>query len=240
VRDVWLRLGVAGMAVYLTFVHIPMLYTHRYSVGALDLWLTIGAGVGIAAMCAWPWRRIGAVTAVIAAGCAVGTAFARFGGKPAPDYLRGARLPEWRGTPLSRTLSAGINVLDMPVTMTHGFFEWQDHVLWLTGKLTHTGPGGGCDRADVSFDTSDSGAWKFVGTFTPHDDAKEHDYFVERIPLPHPGTGTLRLSFRCSGGAQLELSRVQVFSPVAAVDWRDRYLHEKPYFAVPLDPPVAR
>jgi hypothetical protein len=240
VRDVWLSLAVAGTAVCLTLVHVPLLYTHRYSVGSLDLWLTIGAGIGIAAACAWPWRRIAALAALLAGACAVGTAFARFGARPVPDYLRGARLPEWKAAPLGRALSAGIDVLDIPVATTRPYYQWQDHVLWLSGKLTRTGPGDGCDRADVSFDTSGSGAWKFVASFAPRDDGQQHDYFVRGIPLPNPGNGTLRLSFRCSGGAHLALDRIEVFSPVGAVGWREQYLHEKPYFAVPLDPPVAR
>jgi hypothetical protein len=44
-RDRWLRRLLVGIVAYQVAVHIPVLYNHRYSVGALDLWLTLLAGV---------------------------------------------------------------------------------------------------------------------------------------------------------------------------------------------------
>jgi hypothetical protein len=42
-----LRWVLATTIAYLVAVHIPVLYEHRYSVGALDLWLALLAGVGV-------------------------------------------------------------------------------------------------------------------------------------------------------------------------------------------------
>src|SRR5258706_371329 len=92
-RDRWLRGVVAGVLAYQVVVHVPVLYQHRYSVGALDVWLAMLAGVGIAML--WERRRTIEMTAAACAtlaGIMIGGDFAWNGGASPPQGLRGGKV----------------------------------------------------------------------------------------------------------------------------------------------------
>ncbi|MGZ5079866.1 MAG: ArnT family glycosyltransferase, partial [Usitatibacter sp.] len=64
-----LRCVVAGSVLYQVAIHVPVLYTMRYSVGAMDLWLVLLAGIGIAPLYV---RRSAAAIAVVAGAATAG------------------------------------------------------------------------------------------------------------------------------------------------------------------------
>ncbi len=59
----------ASAVFYQVLAHAPLLFTPRYSVGALDLWLALLAGCGFATASRWPLRHV--VVLALAIGAAV-------------------------------------------------------------------------------------------------------------------------------------------------------------------------
>ena len=120
-RDRWLRWLLAGIVAYQVAVHVPVLYNHRYSVGALDLWLTLLAGVGAAHL--WERRRareIAAAGLLFAAGSAAGAWHAGSGRMPEPDVFAAPHTLVWQ----SRA-----QTVDLDLTREPAFSDWFNHVL---------------------------------------------------------------------------------------------------------------
>src|SRR6185436_13413686 len=71
IRHGALRWALGGVFLVLVALHVPLLYSHRYSVGVMDLWLAIAAGVGVAAAARSPVLALSA-TAMAGIGIAFG------------------------------------------------------------------------------------------------------------------------------------------------------------------------
>jgi hypothetical protein len=125
-RDRWLAWLVGALLAYQIAVHVPVLYNHRYSVGALDLWLTLLAGVGVAHLLA---RRraieIAAAGLAIAGGTAAAAHHAWSGRMPEPDVFAAEHVLVWE----SRTVPAEVDIRGEP-----NYSPWFNHVLVIDGK----------------------------------------------------------------------------------------------------------
>jgi len=120
-RDRWFRWLLGAIVAYVVAVHIPVLYNHRYSVGALDLWVILLAGVGVAHL--WERARIREVSAAIlvfTVGAAAAATHARSGRMPEPDVFAASHVLVWQ-TRESK--------VEMDLTREPAFSDWFNHVL---------------------------------------------------------------------------------------------------------------
>ena len=74
----------ASVVVYQVLTHAPLLFTPRYSVGALDLWLALLAGCGFATASRWPLRQCSGLALAIAAAIYAGMTIRLSEGAVAP------------------------------------------------------------------------------------------------------------------------------------------------------------
>ncbi len=93
----------ASVAAYQVLAHMPLLFTPRYSVGALDLWLALLAGCGFATVSRWSLRNVSLLVLAIAAAIYAGKMIRLLEGAVVPLHFN-ASVPhriiwEQRGAP---------------------------------------------------------------------------------------------------------------------------------------------
>ena len=228
-RGGWLGWILAGVLAYQVAALVPMLYTHRYSVGAMDLWLALLGGIGVAALAARPARAaIAAVT--IAAAIGAGEYLRQRLGPPEPDVLRAARMRMFEAKPFDHPVGPGSFPVEVAVRSAgQPFHPWFNYAVVLEAaveadRAARCGPLGISYRRDGDVDFSPGvarriGAGEGVRRVT-----------VGGVPLRLSAEGTLRLQMRCDRPAVLQVRRIAVFAPMGSIDYRERYLGEAPLF----------
>jgi len=214
--------ALAGFAVYMVAVHVPLLYTHRYSVGALDFPLAVLAGIGIAESMRGASR---AAIALVGTGLALGVGLANATpgpGSPMPD-----RIPNevvWLGREDGTRVVTRGTPIDVEVRRTGGTPEWDLSMLQFDLAVKPTRPGA-CSAV--------------VLRFKPIRDAAFEPGRAVRVPLDlSPGThrytvgstvplaidsGTVRFEFDCRDAAYVSLGTVAVIKPKRELYYRDLY-----------------
>jgi hypothetical protein len=236
IRHPWLRTVLAGMLLYQVAMHVPVLYTHRYSVGGLDLWLVIAAGIGVASVLQpLRWRRalVLAVAAVLGIGAGAGLYY--YIPRPQAEYFRAARLPIWDGKPFAHVFRPGDDAIEFRVEPSTYYYPWNFHVLWLVATLERDRDAAACDALDVSYRSDSDRDFQPAGTIALGHDAAPHGYGLRPIPLKEKEAGVLRLSLACPGKVRMNASTIRIFSPVGSHDVRQRLLGEKSLFLRPLE-----
>ncbi len=223
-RDRWLRWVVAGVIVYQVAAHIPGLYSHRYSVGALDVWLATLAGVGLAAL--WQrgrWKERAAVAAVALAGITAGAHFASSAGKPEPDVLAAKNVLVWERRDEKLRFSEPRATLTLEVANAPDFSPWFNHVLLVDSTLTRGTPNEACGLARISYRRNSDGKpsapleWRFV----PDGKRRVHQLGAE-VPLRLGAEGRLAIDMNCAPGSTWEIHRIAVYSARGALALRER------------------
>jgi len=227
-----LRRQVLGWILVLTLayqvaVHVPVLFTFRYSVGAIDLWLVLLAAVGAATFALdRRRRRIAVVATVLALALLAGGLVYRYGGMPQPNVFGAARLLIWEGTPQRHRLE-GMTEVRIPIRDAPKFHPWNNHVLILEAALRRANADGACGWTHVSFQRHD--ADRFGVEIARH---LRPDGEVRRLqvgataPLRIDAEGMLRLRVECAGGGELDIRRIAVYAPLGGLDYRARILGE--------------
>lgn len=227
VRETWLRWLLVGVLAYQVAALAPMLYTHRYSVGAVDLWLVLLAGVGVASLRDRP--RVAAATALsIAAAIAAGEYARRELGPPQPDVFRAARLRLFEAGPVRHAFGPGAAPLEVRVERPrHPFHPWFNYTVVIEASLA--GDARTCGPLLVAYRREADP--EFSAPVPRRLAAGEASRVqVGSVPLRLDADGTLRLDMRCSAPATLDVRTLTVFSPIGGIDYRERYLGEKPLF----------
>jgi len=207
---------VAAFLAYMCIVHVPLLYTHRYSVGAIDYPLALLAAVGLASATRSA-RRI--LLSLVASGVALaaGLALASPGlGSPMPE-----RIPTqlaWSGQ-VDR--QATDQPLDIDIPKEPGTPPWDLSMVRLDLAVQPLAPGH-CDSMLVRYrhaDEKDFAAWRVVRVRLERGTGP-HVYTIgSTVPLGLDGAGVLRLEPECS--ARARVGKVEVILPR-----RERYYSE--------------
>jgi hypothetical protein len=205
-----LRWVIALVLAYQLIVHIPVLYTHRYSVGALDLWLALLAGLGIAALVEHrSGGQIGLYALASVAGLTVGWWMYRYGPEPQLEILktRNSLVWETRGV-------RGVGRLEMTIPPSPLLDPVSNYAIVLDAAS-------GC--ANVTFSFRREGASEFGRSATHRldTDGKVHRYqfgVVHPMQLQFPGR--LRIETPCI----LEIQRIALHKVDAGSELRERYL----------------
>ena len=226
IRHRTLRIVLATLLAYQVAAHIPALYTHRYSVGALDLWLALLSGCGLAWLAA---RRrpieLAAVAGAMSAAILAGLYFHWKGGLPEPDIRVARHDLIWEArAPIGVTPQAAteVEIRDAPK-----FHPWYNYVLLMETTVTPAPADASCARVRISYKrTSDAdfGPDRSIErTLEPDGNRHEHQ-FGAIVPLKLNAEGRLRLELACAPGARLAIHRLAVYAPLGAFEYRERFL----------------
>ena len=224
-RDPRMRALFAALVACQVAVHVPVVYTYRYSVGALDLWLVIAAGIGMAAL----FRRgrivaAAAALALVAAGLVASAYVLRVADPPAPDVLAAPRMRVVESSVPPRA-DAGSGVVEVELPASERFFAFNNHVVVLDVDAEP-----GCSRLTVSYRPAASDAFHAAAPRRLH--AGPNRIQVGWVPLALSLPGRLRLAPECAAPARIAVRRVAVYAAIGSIDWRERLLGEKPLFPV--------
>ena len=241
----WQRRGVlawalAAYAAYMTAAHLPLLYNHRYSIGALDLPLALLAGIAVSELAREPRRALvaGCLTTVVVAGGIAMLARAA-PGSPHVEVAPGQVLMsqdiaaiehiEARDAELASpgryNLSRGAT-LDVPVRFDSQFAgDITATILGLAiAPLPRTA---NCDWVRLRYRTSDQAAfdpWRTVRVPVYPDGVMRPIAVGTTAPMAMKSDGVMRIEFECDGPATLETGKVTVVSPRRARIYHDRWM----------------
>ena len=222
-----LRWALGGMLAFQLAIHVPVLYTHRYSVGALDLWLVIAAGAGAAALLAASWKRIAAAALAITAAAGIGALAYERGGRPMPDVFGVARLLVWHAaTPGAAAPHRG---LEVPVRDAPWFRDFNNHVLVLEVANARAS-GRPCERVTVAFRPHGDPDWHAAPPLRVPADGRVRRYQLGGVPLQLHAEGTLRVAPACEWGGVISVQRMAVYAALGAIDYHERLLGKPPMF----------
>jgi len=214
---------------YQIAIHMPVLYTHRYSVDAIDLWLAIAAGVGVArwSMDGSPWLLAAAAMATSLA-VAAGIYLLRERPAPMPDVFAAARARVWQAPPIGEPFAHGHEQLDMPFGDAPRLSPINNHVL-VVDAINGSTPGGpGCEALRVSFKPAGAPGFSRAIAFRVRGDNRLRRYQFGTVPLELAPAGTLRLETRCPEGATLRLQGLVLYAALGPHDYRSRFLGVPP------------
>ena len=222
---------LAVLVAYMLAVHMPVFYNHRYSVGAIDIPLTLLAAIG--AMEAARGARTAAV-ALAALAFALGLALldvARAGPlSPKPE-----RIPHevmWLAdVGRSFPVGPGRPPVDIAIAKVPGTPPWDLSMLQLDLAIADVDKGGGCEAMTVRFRTADQKDFapgRSVRIFLPPGIARQRRLTIgSTIPLGLDREGTVRLELECASPASAEIGTMAVIAPRREIFYRDRFLERE-------------
>lgn len=231
IRDPWMRWLLGGILAYQVVSYVPVLYTHRYSV-AIDPWLMMASGVGVATLASRRRaREIVAVAGTIAIGVVAGRYFVHRMDPPEPDIYAGARMLVWQGGPVRITFESDHPVIQIPMRNAPLFHPWNPNVLLLEAALVPAVGDTACGEIRLTYRRDDGGSTDDPLVRKLVADGRMHRHQFGTIALRLNAEGTLRMQVECAKGGSLEIGRIALYTPVAGVVYAQRYLG--------LPPPAA-
>jgi hypothetical protein len=232
-------LVLGAFAAYMVAVHLPVVYHHRYSVGALDLPLTLLAAIGLIELV----RDVRWAAFVFAAVVITGAFGLLDLARAAPLSPRPDRVPVevvWlRNIGERYELVPGGAGLEIPVAKVSAMPVWDLVLVAIDLAIVPKGHGPGCTMMRLRYRAATD------ETFDPDrvvrvpidPDGKMHTVNIgATVPLKLDRSGVARLEFDCASPATLEVGTMAVIMPRRAPYFRDRYL-ERQRAGHALEPP---
>jgi hypothetical protein len=218
------RLLLGAVMAYQLAIHVPVLYAHRYSVGAIDLWLVIGAALGTATLLATrSVPRMAAVAVALVAAIAVGhAAFSH--GPPMPDVFAVARQQAWKSPGGGIALSSASPRVDLDVAPTPSFSPYFNHVAVVEVPAGDAR----CETLAISYRAANGGEFSRVVEWPVAIHGGSRVYQAGEIALGLAPAGTLRLEGRCPAGAVMPIASVAIYAALGVIEYRARALGESP------------
>jgi hypothetical protein len=229
---------LAAYAAYMTAVHIPLLYNHRYSIGALDLPLAILAGIGVAG--SLRGRGRGVATAIAVALCVAGALLVLEPGPGSPHVERGpgqvllsSEIASLGVTPHDATATdrgrytmAARASLDIPVTLDPAH-DQEITVTILGLAITPEPRTEGCERMHLRYRAAsepDFAGWREARVRVKADGAMHALVVGTTVPIQMRADGVLRLVFECNGPATVQTGKITVVSPRRPHVYHERWM----------------
>ncbi len=204
--------ALAGFVLYMWMVHIPLLYTHRYSVGALDYPLALLAAVGLGEAL----RSAGRATATL-----VGASLALGVGLVHAERAPGTPMPERIPTEVVLQKNVAVDAviappapIDIDIPGPPGA-PWDISMVQLD-LAARPAKGGECPAIRVRFKRAREAAFvPYRVVRVPIEaDEKMHRYtFGSTVPLALDGAGTLRVEMECTSAAIVRVGTIAVLMP---------------------------
>jgi hypothetical protein len=219
---------IAAFVAYMAAVHVPLLYTHRYSVGALDLPLALLAAMGAVAL-ARNAAHAAAALAIASVGIGIGLVQLSTAAPLSPHPERIPHEVVWLADVERETSIAPGTPIDIAITKDARTPPWDLSMLQLDLAASSVKPGT-CTALRVRFRKAAEERfedWRVVRVLLAPDGAM-HRYTVgSTVPLALDGAGTLRIEPECSSAATVHVGALAVIAPRREVYYRDRYLKNR-------------
>ena len=235
---------VAGAyAAYMFAVHLPLLFTLRYAVGALDLPLTLLAAIGAAECASVAWAAGAAFVIVIGVALGLPSMAQRVPARPRIEHARMETLWErdardlhfmrlehaQRLGPASFLLEPGA-ALEFEVSDAPGFNPWMATLATFDMTLERIGRDAACDAMRVRFRALDEPAFdpaRWMRVLLAGDGLRHTCAVGTTQPLRLVREGIVRLEFECPVAARLEMGTIRVNASTRGLYFHDR-LHAAP------------
>jgi len=236
--------GVAALAIlvaYMVAVHLPVLYSHRYSVGAIEIPLTLLAAIG-AVETARSAQAAAVTLAALALALGLGLADIARAGPLSPKPERIPHEVIWLADVGSRfPIGPGREPIDIAVAKDPRSPPWGQTILQLDLAID-AGKDNGCAAMTLRFKTPGQErfpAGRSVRVFLPTDTGppaygharqaspRRRLTIGSTIPLFLDREGTLRLEFECASPASAEIGTMAVIAPRRETFYRDRFLERE-------------
>jgi hypothetical protein len=235
---------LTAFVVYMVLVHLPALYNHRYSVGALDVPLAILAAIGLAECLRKP-AHFALAAAVAVLGIAAGVMQHLFAAPGEPRIDRSPVELIWskdirdihdlrlenatRTAPSNFELAPGA-AIEIPVTNAPKFHPWDFSMTTLNLAIKPQARLSGCTALRLRYKKSadERYAEGRVVRIPVQADGRMHAITVgTTVPLAINHEGVLRIEFECAYPAALEMGTISIAAPRRAFHYRDRYLEQQ-------------
>lgn len=216
---------MAAFVAYMVAVHVPLLYTHRYSVGALDFPLALLAALGAVELAR---NATHAATALVVVSVSLGIGLVQLSAA-APLSPHPERIPHevvWLADIGREADIAPRTAIDIAITKDARSPPWDLSMLQLDLAVSAMKPGA-CSAMLVRFRKAAEGRFadERVVRVRLAPDGAMHRYTVgSTVPLALDGAGTLRIEPECNSAATVRVATVAVIAPRREVYYRDRYL----------------
>ena len=215
---------VAAFVAYMVAVHIPVLYTHRYSVSAIDYPLSLLAALGLASF-AHDARLATLALAAIVVGVGIGLVDASAAGPLAPHPERIPHEVVWLADVEGGGVVAPDTSIDITFTKSDKSPPWDLSMVQVDLSARAEKPGA-CAAMVVRFRKAAEEKFapeRFVRVALAQDAAMHRYTIGSTVPLGLDGAGTLRLQPQCNSAAQVKVGTVAVIAPRRELHYRDRY-----------------
>ena len=209
-------LALAAVLAFHVAIHVPVLYVHRYSVDALDVWLLVAAGAGVGVLAGSMRRTVWGTFAVLGL-AAVGAASVKWLGPPQPDVFAVPRLQVWAAGPMPLHFDAQAPRADLAIADTQWFRDYNHHVIVLDMAYRPAGAAAECHRIGLSF--APEGTTQFSAPYFVRAGANVQRVQVGGYFVGAQQEGTLRLVPGCRSGGDLDLRRVAIYAALGTMDY---------------------
>jgi hypothetical protein len=224
---VWM---ITGALVYQALVHVPVLYNPRYTIGALDIILTLMSAVGLGALSQHksPFRAFLVCAAALLVCIALGVYHQRHSSPVMPDLSKGPH------SLVSRAAIDNIEIIGMrgnpltelaEVTAARPSIRWNGASLEPSGrsiaKLGVAAWDSRCRSLTYAYQTPDG----FRREFNLRLDglSKRQDIafgVMDLIDLQHTKNGTLSLTFDCPIGSKFQFTELGIYDASMGAHYR--------------------
>jgi hypothetical protein len=242
-RPPLMRWLIGGALLYQIIVHIPVNYEHRYSVGALDLWLVVFSAAGLAHLIS-DRQPLKLVILLMLTGTAIGYGeWHRINSAPLmPNILavphdviwkrEGNDLAALQGVAIVSEGEGGYRLdgdypaLYLPVRNVKELYYGANYVLSFTLSVQGAGAEKNC-RGQVFYKRLNDAAFsesRSIFYRIPADGQPHSYHFGATLALGLNSEGDLRLSVYCPKGTVVRLEEVFISIPQVGSTYRQRYL----------------
>lgn len=232
-----------GALLYQIIIHIPVNYEHRYSVGALDLWLIVFSAAGLAHLIA-DRRPLKLAVLLMLMVTAIGYGEWHRSNSPPlmPNIMAVPHDVIWKREGNELAALQGDAVVSegegryrlggdypawyLPVRNVKEIYYGANYVLSLTLSVQDAGAEKSC-RGQVFYTRLDEAAFSESQSIfyrVPADGQRHSYHFGATLPLALTSEGDLRLSIYCPKGTMVKLEKVFISMPQVGSTYRQHYL----------------
>jgi 4-amino-4-deoxy-L-arabinose transferase-like glycosyltransferase len=235
---------LCGLLVFQVAAHLPVVYSHRYSVGVLETSLVLFAGIGVAMFVHEKrWFSLAGMAILATMLSYVGAIYARdahrlkaniYGvpheviysakgaGLPVVNFVGAIRLGDGEFESTETSVKIDIDLITVRNIRSHG-----NEMIAIEGSINADSQSPSCEAVNYYFRKqgetvfSEGNVWQDIW---PANGKSALYVLGSEAPLEIYEPGTLRLQFTCGAKMRISLSRIEVVRPTVAQYYREQYL----------------
>jgi hypothetical protein len=222
---------LGALFAYMVAAHVPAFYLHRYSVGAIEIPLTLLAAIGAAE--AMASARRAAITASVATiAMAAGLIQLQDRGPLAPMPERIPHEVVWmRAIDERHAAGPGSAPIDIAIGKRPGTPPWDLSLIALDLGLERMERGTSCNALRLRYrhpEDAEFADWRTTRVALEPAEGMKTRFIGTTVPLTLDREGTLRLELECNGPAVVRIGSLAVIKPLRHIHYRDRFLAAHP------------